>query len=189
MKFFKKAKKAFTLVELITVMAIIAVLAGVSVGAYFGIVENAKKSAVRQETDQIKTQLVAATSGDGYAVSAATIKEGSVTGFTAVMTTNDTVTITLAPDTLTDVTVNDVRYVLAYIVADNNGTLTKAGVQGVADKINVVVTTDYTVNATKKYVAAVKGFTCKKDGRDAHTTFITTAVNVATADFDPITIS
>ena len=186
MKFFKKAKKAFTLVELITVMAIIAVLAGVSVGAYFGIVENAKKSAVRQETDQIKTQLVAATSGDGYAVSAATIKEGTVTGFTAVMTTNDTVTITF---TLASGNpgANDIRYVLAYIVADNNGTLTVDGVQGVANRINVTATPDYTVTSK---VAAVKGFTCKKDGRDAHTTFITTAVNAATAaTFDPITIS
>jgi prepilin-type N-terminal cleavage/methylation domain-containing protein len=41
----KDAKKGFTLVELIVVIAIIAVLAGVSVGAYIGITNRAKKTA------------------------------------------------------------------------------------------------------------------------------------------------
>ena len=49
MKLFKKAKKGFTLVELVVVIAVIAILAGVSVGAYFGITDSANKSKLEQE--------------------------------------------------------------------------------------------------------------------------------------------
>ena len=57
MKFFKKAKRGFTLVELVVVIAVIAILAAVSVGAYFGVTESANNSRLEQETKQIHTAL------------------------------------------------------------------------------------------------------------------------------------
>ena len=58
MKLFKKAKKGFTLVELVVVIAVIAILAGVSVGAYFGITESAKVSQAEQEGKAFHTALM-----------------------------------------------------------------------------------------------------------------------------------
>ena len=57
MKIFKKAKRGFTLVELVVVIAVIAILAAVSVGAYFGVTESANNSRLEQETKQIHTAL------------------------------------------------------------------------------------------------------------------------------------
>ena len=58
MKLFKKAKKGFTLVELVVVIAVIAILAGVSVGAYFGITTSANNSKCEQEAKAIHTALL-----------------------------------------------------------------------------------------------------------------------------------
>lgn len=57
MKLFKKAKKGFTLVELVVVIAVIAILSAVSVGAYFGIITQARNSAAEQDASQVKTSL------------------------------------------------------------------------------------------------------------------------------------
>ena len=61
MKMNKKLKKGFTLVELVVVIAVIAILAGVSVGAYFGITDSANTSKCQQEAKGIVTamQLIA----------------------------------------------------------------------------------------------------------------------------------
>lgn len=59
-------KRAFTLIELVVVIAVIAILAGVSVAAYFGVTESAKKSAALQEGEQLKTLVtVVANTDDG----------------------------------------------------------------------------------------------------------------------------
>ena len=58
MKLFKKAKKGFTLVELVVVIAVIAILAGVSVGAYFGVTTSANNSACEQEAKAFHTNLL-----------------------------------------------------------------------------------------------------------------------------------
>ena len=42
-------KKGFTLVELVVVIAVIAILAAVSVGAYFGVTNSANESKLRTE--------------------------------------------------------------------------------------------------------------------------------------------
>ena len=64
MKLTKKAKKGFTLVELIVVIAIIAILAAVSVAGYYGFIASANQSAANQEADQIKNVIrVAAIQG------------------------------------------------------------------------------------------------------------------------------
>ena len=52
---FKKIKKGFTLVELVIVIAIVAILAAVSVGAYFGITDSANNSRLEQESKQVYT--------------------------------------------------------------------------------------------------------------------------------------
>ena len=57
MRFLKKAKRGFTLVELVVVIAAIAILAAVSVGAYFGVTESANKSKLEQEGKQFQTAI------------------------------------------------------------------------------------------------------------------------------------
>ena len=59
MKIFKKVKKGFTLVELVVVIAVIAILSAVSVGAYFGITDSANNSKLEQEAKQIHTAIQA----------------------------------------------------------------------------------------------------------------------------------
>ena len=58
MKMNKKLKKGFTLVELVVVIAVIAILAAVSVGAYFGVTESAKKSQAQQEGKALHTNML-----------------------------------------------------------------------------------------------------------------------------------
>jgi prepilin-type N-terminal cleavage/methylation domain-containing protein len=180
--FLEKAKKGFTLVELITVMAIIAVLAGVSVGAYFGITENAKNSAVKQETDQMKTQLVAATTGDGYNSGTVTFKIDAITSFTAVMTDPTTITFTFAPSTIT-AAAGDVRYAIGYIVSENNATLTADSTNKIASSI-LVGTPDLSANT-----ASITELDMMKDGKFAKTAFNGNAANYAgtAANFTSVT--
>lgn len=54
MKLRKLLKKGFTLIELVVVIAVIAVLAGVSVAAYFGVTESANDSQALQESTQVQ---------------------------------------------------------------------------------------------------------------------------------------
>lgn len=53
----RRVKKGFTLVELVVVIAVIAILAAVSVGAYFGVTESAKASKLEQEAKQVYTSI------------------------------------------------------------------------------------------------------------------------------------
>jgi len=61
----KLLKKAFTLVELVVVVAIIAILSGVSVAAYVGITDRANKAADQDEVAQLNLQLAAQESVEG----------------------------------------------------------------------------------------------------------------------------
>lgn len=49
----KRIKKGFTLVELVVVIAVIAILGAVAVGAYFGITESANHSRVTSEIKEL----------------------------------------------------------------------------------------------------------------------------------------
>ena len=66
-KFSKKLKKAFTLVELVIVIAIIAILTSVSIVTYFGVTSSAKKSVLTEEATSLKKELqaVSASAGTG----------------------------------------------------------------------------------------------------------------------------
>lgn len=66
-KISKKLKKAFTLVELVIVIAIIAILTSVSVVTYFGVTNSARKSVLTEEATSLKKELqaVSASAGTG----------------------------------------------------------------------------------------------------------------------------
>ena len=85
MKMNKKLKKGFTLVELVVVIAVIAILAGVSVGAYFGITESAKNSKADQEAKAIHTSVMLIVNDPTYENIG--IKDGKITGTEANLLT------------------------------------------------------------------------------------------------------
>ena len=83
MKIFKKAKRGFTLVELVVVIAVIAILAAVSVGAYFGVTESANKSKLEQESKQFQTaiQTVALRGNADYTLDADGLRVSDIDAF------------------------------------------------------------------------------------------------------------
>ena len=60
MKLFKKAKKGFTLIELVVVIAVIAILSAVSIVSYVAITNKAKQSNDQQKINQVNLSLAAA---------------------------------------------------------------------------------------------------------------------------------
>ena len=73
-----KKNGGFTLVELIVVIAILAILAGVAVPAYNGYIKNANDTALETELDAMKTAIMAANATMGevteIVVTATTVK-------------------------------------------------------------------------------------------------------------------
>lgn len=61
----KKNKKGFTIVELVIVIAVIAILAAVLIPTFSGIVEKSKKSAVEQEAHNKYKEVYAQDVSDG----------------------------------------------------------------------------------------------------------------------------
>ena len=59
-------KKGFTIVELVIVIAVIAILAGVLIPTFAGIVKTAQKSAAQQEATAVYKEVYAIDLADGY---------------------------------------------------------------------------------------------------------------------------
>ena len=76
----KNNKKGFTIVELVIVIAVIAILAGVLIPTFSGIVEKAQESAAIQEaTNAYKEALALALADDGYITADETAEAGDFT--------------------------------------------------------------------------------------------------------------
>ena len=88
----KMNKKGFTIVELVIVIAVIAILAAVLIPTFSGIVEKAQKSAVLQEARNLYTEVYADDLGDG-------VVDGNSKKDTPVVVTEPTgVTAEYTPD-------------------------------------------------------------------------------------------
>ena len=61
----RNSKKGFTIVELVIVIAVIAILAGVLIPTFSGIVEKANKSAALQEAQNVYKEVYAIDLSDG----------------------------------------------------------------------------------------------------------------------------
>lgn len=72
----KKSKKGFTLVELVIVIAVIAILAAVLVPTFVGVSRNAKKSAAMQEATTARTVVLAGFGSENISLANGWIKSG-----------------------------------------------------------------------------------------------------------------
>lgn len=100
----KMNKKGFTIVELVIVIAVIAVLAGVMIPTFTGILNTAHESAALQEaTAAYKDAYGVALSDDGYAKS----ETETANGFTFVWDADGKCTVTAPADFGYTVTVTD----------------------------------------------------------------------------------
>ena len=61
----RKAKKGFTIIELVIVIAVIGILAAVLIPTFSNVIENANKVAAKEAASNAYTQYLAATAGEG----------------------------------------------------------------------------------------------------------------------------
>ena len=107
------SKSGFTLVEMIVVIAILGILAGIAVPAYSGYIKKAHDAAIITELDAVKTAALAANAETG------TISEISVGGANSISVTGD-------PSLDSDFATNFHLYYPNGTVSNGTITLTKA---------------------------------------------------------------
>lgn len=126
----KSNKKGFTLVELIVVIAIMAILAAVLVPTITSKINDANESAAKSDcsavANAIQSDIIAMTSGlqPAKEYSEVTITDGKVTAATDVVTT-DKVAITVASDCVKVSSTNE-KYEWYYLI-DASGKITTSG--------------------------------------------------------------
>lgn len=117
----KNNRKGFTIVELVIVIAVIAILAGVLIPTFSGIVKKAKENAALQEAKNEYTNV--------YAIAL------SNDGIIDTKDTDTTANITVA-ESGTGHTITTAKYIFTF---DANGKLTAAEEVGDADKFTYAV--------------------------------------------------
>ena len=111
----KMNKKGFTIVELVIVIAVIAILAAVMIPTFGGIIEKAQKSSAQQEAAALYKQAIALDLADGTQDG----EDASITGNDKSITTIEGKTVTYTVDT----TKNPVEVTFSFD-ADNGYTAT-----------------------------------------------------------------
>lgn len=162
-----KAKRAFTLIELVVVIAVIAILAGVSVAAYFGVTTSARESAALQEAEQLVTLVNVVASTDGEVDVNGSIEGGEY----KLSVTSDGLTVTgtgLSEDNLNKVF--DAIYFVGseggeyntedkrFSGTDTHATLTYYGTYTAEKNTVVIEGLGYTLNETTAHVAISADF-------------------------------
>ena len=89
----KMNKKGFTIVELVIVIAVIAILAGVMIPTFGGVIENANKTTAKQEASNVYKQLMAVDP---------TINEDVI--YIQIVKGDDTYTFSVTDGTVADIT-------------------------------------------------------------------------------------
>ena len=163
-----KAKRAFTLIELVVVIAVIAILAGVSVAAYFGVTNSARESAALQEAEQLVTLVNVVASTDGEV----DINGSADGGEYKLSVTADGLTVT-GPEKLTEDNVEKVFDAIYFVGSEGedykpedkrfsadkpHADLTYYGEYTAADNKVVIEGLGYTLNETTAHVAISADF-------------------------------
>ena len=91
----KMNRKGFTIVELVIVIAVIAILAGVMIPTFSGIVNKAKDSAALQEATNAYKEAYGIALSDGVITTADNTATADINGFKFVWTNDGACTVTV----------------------------------------------------------------------------------------------